>query len=111
MITVRELYHQIGNIEAMATHRDLTDEEFDQITSLQDQIQDFFHPGYEMKEIYEDCYFPNDTLTFYVFCKETGVPVDNLSIARCGDKYYVRGYWRDYEAAKTYADQFLGKWF
>lgn len=111
MTTARELMHQIRNIEDRAARRDLTDEEFDLITRLQDQIQDMEHPGYEIKEIYEDRNFPNDTLTFYVFCKESGVLVDNFSVARRGDKYYVRGYWRDYEVAKVQASQALEEWF
>jgi hypothetical protein len=111
MITERELYHQIENVENLAVGRDLTDEEFDQITRLQDRIQDIEHPGYEMREIFEDCNFANDTLTFYVFCKDSGIPIDSFSIARRGDVYYVRGYWRNYEEAKEYAEQVLSKWF
>lgn len=111
MATIRELYHQIENIEALAVRRVSTVQEFDQITRLQDQISDIEHPGYEMKEIYEDRNVPNDTLTFYVFCKDSGVPVDKFSIGRRGDKYYVRGYWRDYQAAQTQAQQMLRKWF
>jgi hypothetical protein len=101
----------IQNIEDQAVHRDLTDQELDQITRLQDQIQDIEHPGYKMKEIYEDRNAPNDTLTFYVFSNQDGVPVDKFSVGREGDKYYVRGYWRTYDAAKEWAEQVLSGWF
>jgi hypothetical protein len=112
-MTIKELYHMIQNIEAQAraVNRDLTDQEFDQISRIQDQIADIVHPGYEMKEIYEDRDLANDTLTFYVFSKEDGVPVDSFSVDRRGDKYYVRGYWRNYETAKQQAEQVLSKWF
>lgn len=110
MTTVRELYHMIENVEALAANRDLTDEEFEKISKLQDQISDIEHPGYEMKSWYESWDYANDHLSFNVFSKEDGVPVDCLNIPCRGNKFKVRGYWKSFEEAQVYAEQVLGKW-
>ena len=104
--TARELFHQIENIESGNGNREMTDEEFEQISRLQDQISGIEHPGYEMKEIYED-----GDLVFYVFSKEDGIPVDSLKVSKQGNRYYMHGYWRSH--AKTYAliEQIFRKWF
>jgi hypothetical protein len=113
MTTIRELYHMISNIEAQGEEqrRDLTADELDQISSMQDQIADIEHPGYEMKAWYETVAYANDTLSFNVISKEDGVPVDCLNIPHEGDKFLVRGYWKSHKEATEYAEQVLSKWF
>lgn len=111
MTTIGELYHMIENIEALAVNRDLTDEEFEKISRMQDQISDNEHPGYELKAWYETMTYANDTLSVNAVSKEDGVPVDYLNIPHRGNKYKVRGYWKSYDEAIEYAKQVLRKWF
>lgn len=111
MATIGELYHQIKTIETLSAQREMTDNEFEQISKLQDQISDIEHPGYEMKELFESVDNPNDHLMFTVFSKEDGCPVDSLKVYREGDRYLVRGQWADQDAAKEWANQVLSKWF
>lgn len=91
MTTIRELYHQIENVEQQASDRDLSDAELETISGMQDQISDIEHPGYEMKELFESVDTPNDHLMFTVFSKENGCPVDSFKVYREGDRYFVSG--------------------
>lgn len=111
MTATRELYHQIENIEQQAANRNLTNDEFEAISKLQDQISDLEHPGYEIKSWFESVSIPNDHLMFTVFSKEDGCPVDSFKIYREGDQYKVRGQWKTHGDAVDYANQVLSKWF
>ncbi len=111
MITSKELYHQIENVEALSANREMTADEFAQISKLQDQISDIEHPGYEMKSEFGTWTYANDHISFIVISKEDGCPVDSLSIPHQGNKYKIRGYWKTFEETQEYAKQVLSKWF
>lgn len=106
--TVREIYHQI---EALSTPRDMTDEEFDKISLLQDQISDIENPGYEMVSWFETVNYVNDHLMFTVFSKADGVPVDSIKIPCRGNSFKIRGFFgKSFQEAKDYASQIMNKW-
>ncbi|MCK5607690.1 hypothetical protein KAR91_37745 [Candidatus Pacearchaeota archaeon] len=111
MIATRELYHQIENIEALSTARDMTNQEFDRISKLQDAIADIEHLGYELKSEFESVNHPNDHLVVTVFSKEDGCPVDSFKVYCEGNRYMVRGQWKSCQEAEEWAKQVLSKWF
>jgi hypothetical protein len=67
--------------------------------------------SYSLKAWYESKNTVNDHISFNVVSDADRVPVDHFDIYREGDRYLVRGQWKNYEAAQEWAMQVLGKWF